>query len=76
MTVKNYTKVFKQLEGRPVKLEKYKKHNSPKERTTGTAIRSCRRCGRHRGLIRSYNLMLCRQCFKEEARKLGFHKFD
>jgi small subunit ribosomal protein S14 len=76
MTIKNHTKVFKQLKNHPAKLEKFKKHNTPKKRTTGLNTRSCKRCGRHRGLIRSYQLLLCRQCFKEEARKLGFAKFD
>ena len=76
MTIKDYKKVFKQLESRPAKLDKYKKHNTPKKRTTGIGSRACRRCGRYRSVIRSYNLMLCRQCFKEEAKKIGFNKFD
>ena len=76
MTIKDFKKVFKQLESKPAKLAKYKKHNTPKKRTTGINTRSCRRCGRHRGIIRLYNLMLCRQCFKEEARKIGFNKFS
>lgn len=36
----------------------------------------CERCGRKRGLIRRYNLHLCRQCFREIASDLGFEKFS
>ena len=76
MTTKDHKKVHVQLKVKPAKLAKHKKHNEPKERTTGYAKRVCRRCGRHRSVIRSYNLLLCRQCFKEEAKKLGFTKFN
>jgi small subunit ribosomal protein S14 len=27
-------------------------------------------------VIRSYGLVLCRQCFREVAEKLGFRKYD
>lgn len=37
--------------------------------------RSCKACGSARGLIRKYNLNLCRKCFRERALKLGFQKF-
>jgi small subunit ribosomal protein S14 len=35
----------------------------------------CERCGRKRGLIRSYGLHLCRQCFREKAEEMGFRKY-
>ena len=36
----------------------------------------CGRCGRKRGIVRSYGLYLCRQCFREVARDLGFKKYS
>lgn len=35
----------------------------------------CLRCGRKRGIVRRYDLHLCRQCFREVAPDLGFHKY-
>ncbi len=34
----------------------------------------CERCGDKTGVIRKYGLNLCRQCFREKARELGFKK--
>jgi small subunit ribosomal protein S14 len=76
MTTSDYKKAFKQLRVKPVKLAKYKKHNSPTERTCGVALRRCTRCGRIGGHIRKYGLGLCRQCFREIAPKLGFKKYN
>ena len=39
-------------------------------------IKGCKRCDRKRGLVRRYNLNLCRQCFREIAPKLGFKKYS
>jgi len=38
--------------------------------------RKCRFCGTQRGLIRKYNLYICRRCFKDYAKDLGFKKLD
>jgi ribosomal protein S14 len=38
--------------------------------------RRCRVCTGNAGLIRKYNLYVCRRCFKDIAEKLGFRKFD
>lgn len=75
MSYSNYKKTFVQLKAKPVKLEKYKKFNAPKERTTGTSLKRCRRCGRIRGRISKYNLNYCRQCFREIATEIGFKKY-
>lgn len=75
MTYSNYKKVFKQLKVKPPKLKKYIKHNSPKKRTCGVALKRCKRCGRIRGHIQKYGLGLCRQCFREVATSIGFKKF-
>ncbi|NOZ81228.1 MAG: 30S ribosomal protein S14 [DPANN group archaeon] len=76
MTYSDYTKVFKQLKTKPVILEKYKKHNAPKERSCGVSLKRCRRCGRIRAHISKYGIHLCRQCFREIAPELGFKKYD
>ena len=74
MTTSDYRKVFKQLKAKPVKLQKYLKFNKPKERKYGKSLRRCRKCGRTGGIISKYGLLYCRQCFREEAKKLGFAK--
>ena len=75
MTSKNYEKAFKQLK-REVKKIKYIKHNKPKDRKFGMGSRRCKRCGRYGGHIQKYGLNLCRHCFREIAKKLGFKKYN
>ena len=75
MTQSNHEKMLKQLEVKPWKHGKFKKHNAPKERKHGVKTKSCRICGRHRSTMKSYGLMLCRQCFREIAAKIGFKKY-
>lgn len=76
MTASNYEKRFKQLENKPVKLAKYIKHNKPKVRTTGKALRRCEQTGQFGGHIKMYGLNLCRQSFREIAEELGFNKYS
>ncbi|MEK6848794.1 MAG: 30S ribosomal protein S14 [Nanoarchaeota archaeon] len=57
-------------------MEKYTRHNKPKDRKFGVAARKCFRCGRIGAHIRSYGLHLCRQCFRETAVELGFKKYS
>ncbi|MFA6649833.1 MAG: 30S ribosomal protein S14 [archaeon] len=38
--------------------------------------RVCKFCGTQRGLIRKYNLYICRRCFNDYAAELGFKKYD
>jgi len=75
MSYSNHKKEFKQLKVKPAKLQKYTKHNAPKKRGCGTSLKRCRRCGRIRGHISKYGLNLCRQCFREIAKDIGFKKF-
>jgi len=75
MTSKDYKKSFKQLRNKPVKLAKFIKHNAPKKRKFGEGSRKCRRCGRYGSHMQKYNLGLCRQCFREIAKKIGFKKY-
>jgi ribosomal protein S14 len=76
MSYSDYKKVFKQLKAKPVKLEKFLKHNKPKERKFGYSTKKCRRCGSVRAHIGSYGLNLCRRCFRETAIDLGFKKYS
>lgn len=76
MTTKDYKKAFTQLDAKPVKSKKYIKHNSPKVNKIGIGSRKCSRCGRYGAHIRSYGLHLCRMCFREDAKSLGFKKFS
>jgi small subunit ribosomal protein S14 len=76
MTYSNYEKEFKQLKFKPVKLEKYIKHNTPKKRSCGISKKRCTRCGRFRGTISSYGMYICRQCFRDTAKDLGFKKYN
>jgi small subunit ribosomal protein S14 len=46
-----------------------------KEKKQGKGHRQCKRCGTHRAIIRSYNIGLCRRCFREVAEELGFRKY-
>lgn len=76
MTSSDYKKAFKQLKAKPLKLKKFIKHNAPKKRTTGFSLKKCKRCGRIKAHISKYHLNLCRQCFREIARGLGFKKYN
>ncbi|GKV10330.1 hypothetical protein SLEP1_g21712 [Rubroshorea leprosula] len=41
----------------------------------GPGSRACRVCGNPHGLIRKYGLMCCRQCFRSNAKEIGFIKY-
>lgn len=75
MTAGSYKKVFKQLKNKPVKLKKFLKHNAPKTRKCGINTKPCKICGRLGAHIQKYGLDVCRQCFRENATKLGFRKY-
>jgi len=42
----------------------------------GKGTRRCKRCGTHRGIIRRFDLFICRRCFREIAESLGFKKLN
>ena len=48
------------------------KHKPPKERKFGKGVVKCRRCGTTVGVIRKYNLYICRRCINEIGPLLGF----
>lgn len=76
MTATDFKKMLKQLANKPAKLKKYLKHNMPKPRKFGINTKKCRICGRVGAHIKKYGIGLCRQCFRENAEKLGFKKYD
>lgn len=45
------------------------------KRKFGIGSRRCSNCGSYGSHMRIYGLNLCRQCFREKARKLGFKKY-
>lgn len=47
-----------------------------KKRTIGKGSRWCKRCGSYNAVIKAYDLLLCRQCFREVAVRIGFVKYD
>lgn len=76
MTASDWRKIIKHLKSKPVKVQRFLKHNKPKERKQGIAAQKCTRCGRYGAHISSYGLHLCRQCFREIAKEIGFKKYS
>jgi len=76
MTASDWRKILKQLRSKPAKMDRFLKHNKPKERKMGIASVKCERCGRFGAHIKSYGLNLCRQCFREIATEIGFQKYS
>ena len=76
MGTSDWKKVLKQLRNKPAIATKFEKHNQPKKRKFGVASKKCERCGRFGAHISSYNLHLCRHCFREIADKIGFKKYN
>lgn len=52
-----------------------RKTTPPEHKFQGKGQRKCRFCGSARALIRSYNLKICRRCFREVAEEIGFRKY-
>ncbi|NIA04132.1 MAG: 30S ribosomal protein S14 [Nitrospiraceae bacterium] len=76
MTASSYKKALNQLKNKSAKKIKYLKHNEPKPRKYGIDAHKCSICGRTGAHISAYGLHLCRQCFRENATKLGFQKYS
>jgi len=45
-------------------------------RKFGKGSRTCRTCKAHGAIIRKYGLNVCRQCFREVAKDLGFKQYE
>ena len=76
MTTKDYSKVRNQLMQKPAKWAKYVKHNKPKDKKFGLGNVHCKICGSTKSHISSFGLDVCRKCFRQHAKKLGFKKLD
>lgn len=68
--------MLKQFKNKPAKMQKFLKHNKPKDRKYGKAQRRCERTDQYGGHIKKYNLNLCRQAFREIAEEIGFTKYS
>ncbi len=75
MTASDWKKILKQLESKPVIKARFLKFCKPKERKFGVAAQKCIRCGRYGAHIKKYGLHLCRHCFREIAKEIGFKKY-
>ncbi|MCD6479144.1 MAG: 30S ribosomal protein S14 [Candidatus Diapherotrites archaeon] len=38
--------------------------------------KKCSICGRYAGVMQRYGMVICWRCFKHNAEKLGFRKYD
>ena len=76
MATSDHTKVLAQIGGKPGKYKKYLKYNVPRERSFGETTKKCKLCGRTGGHISKYGLHICRQCFRDNALKLKFKKYN
>ncbi|WEU39851.1 MAG: 30S ribosomal protein S14 [Candidatus Odinarchaeum yellowstonii] len=45
-------------------------------KTYGKGSRTCKLCGTHQAIIRRYGLNICRRCFREHAKQIGFKKYS
>jgi len=76
MTTSDFRKAYTQLKHKSVKWKKYLKHNAPKKRSVGAGLKRCTLCGNHRAHIQKYNITMCRRCFRENAKSIGFKKYS
>ena len=76
MNASDWKKVLKQLRKKPAVMQKFLKHNKPKDRKYGIAAKKCENCGRFGAMVNQYGLNLCRHCFREFAEELGFKKYS
>jgi small subunit ribosomal protein S14 len=75
MTASDWKKVMKQIEKKPAKLNRFMKYNKPKARKFGRSTKACEMCGRIGAHVGNYGINMCRQCFRQQATKLGFKKY-
>ncbi len=76
MTVSSFRKMLKQLKANPVKMQKYLKHSTPKDRKYGKFMKKCLKCGGNKGFVSKYSINLCRRCFRDIAPSMGFRKYS
>ena len=76
MVSNDWSTALKQLANKPAVMKKFIKHCKPKDRKFGIAVKRCERCNRRGAHIKSYGLNLCRHCFREIAKEIGFKKYS
>ena len=76
MAASNWKNVLKQLKGKPAVMKRFLKYCKPKDRKFGISVKKCVNCGRFGAHINSYGLHLCRQCFRQIAKDIGFKKYQ
>lgn len=75
MTAKDWKKSFKIMSHKKAESGRILKFNKPSEKKCGRGKRICELCNRRGALIRRYSLNICRQCFRDVAKNIGFNKF-
>lgn len=76
MTASDHKKVLKQIGHKPGKYAKFLKNNVPKDRKFGESTKKCGFCGRTGAIVGKYDMGICRHCFREHAKELGFKQYN
>ncbi len=76
MTISDYRKILLVIKNKPGKVAKYNKHNVPKKRNCGVTTNKCAVCLKSGSHVGKYGVGLCRYCFRDYAKKLGFKKYS
>ena len=76
MTVSDFRKILNVIKNKPGKIAKYNKYNVSKKRNCGVATKKCEVCLRTGGHVGKYGFSICRHCFRDYAKKLGFKKYS
>lgn len=76
MTTSDYRHILNVIRNKPWKIKKYNKYNVPKARRCGAAKNKCQLCLRVGGHVGKYGLNLCRHCFRDYSKELGFRKYS
>ena len=50
--------------------------NDKTSKTMNRKPKECKMCGSQKAFVGKYNLNLCKRCFKQNAERLGFKKYD
>lgn len=75
MTAKDWEKTFKSVAHKKAESGRMLKFNKPQEKKCGRGKRVCEICKRRKALIKRYSLNICRQCFRDTAKGIGFKKY-
>jgi len=76
MTYSSHTKVFKQLEKKPAKLQKFIKHNAPKKRMFGRNVKRCGICDRSGAHLIQVWVKPVQTMFQRECKKIRIQEIQ